>query len=502
VRDDPAQPPLVETTQGALRGAWDGGVATFRGIPYAAPPIGDLRFRPPEPFANWRGTRDATEFGPIAPQAPSRLSRVMGDFDLPQSEDCLTLNIWASALAGPPAPVLFWLHGGAFTSGAGSLPWYWGREFARNGRIVVVTVTYRLGPLGFLYLPGICDGNLGLMDQIAALRWVKANIARFGGDADAITVAGQSAGARSTAHLMADDATARLFRRAIVQSGPLDMPPLSPDEAAETGRRYVDLLGVPASDLKDLPAAKLIEAAGQLAQRTKRFADSRAPFNAVDDGAVVRGDPLAAIERGAGDGIEVLIGTTRDESAAHLVFDAEIHDADETKLRQRFETAFGKDAEQYLAEIRRLRPTGTSYAALVQLVTDTTFLRGSVAFAEARARQGRPAYLYRFDWQSPMRLLGACHCIELPFVFDNFADWTDAPMLAGADPAETAALAKAMHRAWIAFIKTGDPNHDGMPGWAPYDNRGRVTMRFDDVVEPVGDLAGVGWRRSLGAGSR
>ena len=327
----------------------------------------------------------------------------MGDFDVAQSEDCLTLNVWSPALDGAPAPVLFWLHGGAFTSGAGSLGWYRGQEFARDGRIVVVTINYRLGPLGFLYLPGLCEGNLGLLDQIAALHWVKANIARFGGDPDAITVAGQSAGARSTAHLMANDATAALFRRAILQSGPLGLPPFGPDQAAETGRQFLDLLGVAPSALRELPAEKLIAATGQLAQRMKRFAENRMPFNAVDDGVVVRGDPVAAAERRAAPGIDVLIGTTRDESAAHFSFDETILHATDAQVRQRFEGLFGAAADQFLDEFRRYRAVGTPYAVLTELITDTTYVRGSLAFAAARARHGRPAWLYRFDWQSPTR---------------------------------------------------------------------------------------------------
>ena len=484
-----AAAPIVELEAGALRGAWDDGIAVFRGIPYAAPPVGPLRFQPPQPAPRWAELRDATRFGPIAPQLPSRLNRIMGDFDLPQGEDCLTLNVWTPWPGGRRLPVLFWLHGGAFTSGAGSIGWYSGRSFAASRRAIVVTINYRLGPLGFLFWPGLSDGNLGLLDQIAALRWVKANIARFGGDPDAITVAGQSAGARSAGHLMANPDTAPLFRRAILQSGPLGQAPAPPDQAAAVTRDYLGLLEIDrgnAAELQRLPADRLIRAAGELARRAKRFADSRVPFNAVDDGKVVTGDPLAAIERGAGRGIDVLAGTTRDESAAHLAYDEDVLGADEAQVRRHFAGLFGADAEAKLTAIRRRRPGGSVYDVLVELGTELTFARATAAFAAARAEHGERAFLYRFDWQSPQPRLGACHCIELPFVFDNFPDWPGAPMLAGADPAVTRGLARSMHQAWLAFIETGDPNHAEMPAWPRYDGRSRRSMRFDSVVEVAG----------------
>ena len=192
----------------------------FRGVPYAAAPVGELRFSPPQPAPPWQGVRDATQDGPIAPQGRSRLAHVMGDFERPQSEDCLTLNIWTPAADSAKRPVLVWIHGGAFASGSGSLPWYSGERFAANGDVVVVSINYRLGALGFLCLPGVSDGNLGLLDQVAALRFVRDNIAAFGGDPDNVTVVGQSAGAASIAILMTMPPARGLFRRAILQSTP------------------------------------------------------------------------------------------------------------------------------------------------------------------------------------------------------------------------------------------------------------------------------------------
>ena len=200
---------VVRTKAGELRGAYENGIAVFRGVPYAAAPVGELRFAPPQPAPAWQGVRDATQDGPIPPQGRSRLAHVMGDFERPQSEDCLTLNIWTPAADSKKRPVLVWIHGGAFASGAGSLPWYSGERFAANGDVVVVSINYRLGALGFLCLPGVSDGNLGLLDQVAALRFVRDNIAAFGGDPDNVTVVGQSAGAASIAILMTMPQAAR-----------------------------------------------------------------------------------------------------------------------------------------------------------------------------------------------------------------------------------------------------------------------------------------------------
>src|SRR5829696_6547352 len=200
---NPVAEPVATTDCGTLRGTHEQGVAVFRAVPYAAPPVDTLRFKPPARPAPWTGERDATVDGPIAPQGPSRLRAAMGDFSYPQSDDCLTLTIWTPSPDAARRPVLVWLHGGAFISGAGSLPWYSGATMARRGDVVVVGVNYRLGALGFMHLPGVSLPNLGLLDQFAALEWVSRNIAAFGGDPDNITIAGQSAGGFSVLAMLA-----------------------------------------------------------------------------------------------------------------------------------------------------------------------------------------------------------------------------------------------------------------------------------------------------------
>jgi para-nitrobenzyl esterase len=257
--------PVARTKAGELRGVIENGVAVFRAVPYAAPPVSELRFAPPQPVPTWQGVRDATREGPIAPQGRSRLAHVMGDFQSPQSEDCLTLNIWTPGTDSAKRPVLVWIHGGAFSSGAGSLAWYAGDRFAANGDVVAVSINYRLGALGFLCLPGVSSGNLGLLDQIAALRFVRDNIAAFGGDPDNVTVVGQSAGAASIAIMMTMRPADGLFRRAILQSAPFGRISRNLDDAHRIGRRYVEVLGLKleeAARLKSVPIPDLIAAQG------------------------------------------------------------------------------------------------------------------------------------------------------------------------------------------------------------------------------------------------
>jgi para-nitrobenzyl esterase len=484
---------VVRTTAGDLRGAHANGVAVFRGVPYAAA----ARFVPPQPMLAWSGVRDAQRDGPIAPQGRSRLAHIMGDFERPQSEDCLTLNIWTPAADTKKRPVLVWIHGGAFSSGSGSIPWYSGERFAANGDAVVASINYRLGALGFLCLPGVSPGNLGLLDQVAALRFVRENIAAFGGDPNNVTVVGQSAGASSIAMLMTMPLARGLFRRAIMQSTPFGRLTRVLDDSHRVGRRLLDVLDLKpdeADKLKTVPVAQLIAAQGKLAGLEKKFADALAPFWPTIDGDVLPGPVRAALNAGAGADIDTMIGTTREEMAAFYCIDKEIDAADRAQVEGVFAKVFGAGFEPYYDEIRRMRASHANAALLGDLMSDAMFRIGSLRLAEWREEQGRPAYVYQFDWQSPAGF-ESCHCLEIPFVFNNFANWPDSPMLKGANPAETAGIAEAMHNAWIAFARSGIPEHAGLPAWPVYRRADRMTMRFDSMIGPVSDLAGLSWRK-------
>ncbi|MFE9928035.1 carboxylesterase/lipase family protein [Streptomyces sp. NPDC005533] len=494
---------VVDLPAGRLRGATERGVAVFRAVPYAAPPVGDLRWRPAQPHAGWSGTRDATVDGPSAPQMyVEGGDPVLGGHGSPPfGEDCLTLNVWTPAADGARRPVLVWIHGGGFVSGSGSLPGYSGETFARDGDLVVVSINYRIGPLGYLYTGEQGEqgeqsesGNPWLSDQLAALRWVKENIASFGGDPDLITVAGQSGGAVSTAALAGHPETQGLIRRVILQSPPfgLDLP--GPDASLERTATYLELAGAKdLAELRTLPWQELIGAAGGLFARTMRWGYWPTPFLPVVDGVTLRTHPAQALLDGAAADIDVMIGWTREEANFGFALDEGYAAATRKQVTDRIAETFGSEAAaEVYAAYERTRPGARPADVLMDLITDELFRVPAVRLAEARAAAGNPVWAYQFDLPTPAYegRLGAAHCFELPFVFDNFDQWTHAPFLAGLAPAVRDGLAYAMHRAWISFVRTGDPNHPDLPHWQPYDTGRRTTMRFDSVVTALDDLAG------------
>ena len=269
------------------------------------------------------------------------------------------------------------------------------------------------------------------------------------------------------------------------------------EDSQRIGRRLLDVLGLKpgeADKLKSLPFAKFIAAQGEVARLEKKFADALAPFWPVIDGEVYPGEVLPALKAGAGAGIDTMIGTTREEMAAFYCIDQEVAKADAAAVEGVFASLFPSGHKAIYDEIRRMRASHANAALLGDLMSDAMFRIGSLRMAEARADQGKPAYVYQFDWQSPAGF-ESCHCLEIPFVFNNLSNWTDSPMLKGADPSVMRGLAEAMHRAWIAFIRTGKPDHAGLPPWPVYRREDRMTMRFDTVIGPVSDLAGLGWRQ-------
>jgi len=474
----------VETKTGALQGVSERGVTVFRGVPYAAPPVGERRFAPPEPAHPWSGLRDATRHGPIAPQSPSRLRGAMGDFDRPQDEDCLTLTIWSPGTMGN-RPVLVWLHGGAWISGAGSLDWYDGATLAREGDIVVVGVNYRLGALGYLHHPGVSPGNLGTMDQALALAWVRDNIAAFGGDPGRVTLAGQSAGASSIGRLMLDSASRWLFHGAILQSGSFGRPPRTLAEAAGQGGDYLHILGIDADSadagrkMRVLPVEQLVAAQGTLARQGARFGETTPPFMPALAAATTRDALIADIAVAAGD-MPVLIGVTREEVHAFYAADPAMAAPDPAAVDARFA---GRRAHY---EARR--PGAGVMDWLADLASDETFIWPAMQLAGALRG---PTYAYQFDWSPPGSRYKACHCIELPFVFGTLDAFPGAGMLAGGDPGFMAALSATIRRSWIDFIRAGAPGGD----WPRYDPATRMTMVFDTVCAAHSDPAGIAWRQ-------
>ncbi|MFD0141725.1 MULTISPECIES: carboxylesterase/lipase family protein [unclassified Streptomyces] len=503
---------LVDLPAGRLRGAVEGGITVFRAVPYAAPPVGDLRWRPARPHPGWAGTRDATADGPSAPQLYTEGGDpVLGGHGSPPfDEDCLTLDIWTPGADEARRPVLVWIHGGGFVSGSGSLPNYSGETFARDGDLVMVSINYRIGPLGYLYTGpeegnDSGAGNPWLSDQLAALRWIAAHIASFGGDPENITVAGQSGGALSTAALAGLPETQGLIKRVILQSPPfgLDLP--GPDAYAERTAAFMELAGVKTvAELRGLPWQALMGATAGLFARTTRWGYWPTPFLPVIDGVTLTRHPVEALLHGAATGVDVMIGWTRDEANFGFALDPGYATADRERVTARIAETFGAEAAtEVYAAYERARPGARPADVLMDLITDELFRVPAVRLAEARAEAGRPVLAYQFDLPTPAYdgRLGAAHCLELPFVFANFDRWAHAPFLAGLDPAVRDGLADTMHRAWIAFARTGDPGHAEMPAWGPYETGTRTTMRFDSTVAAVGDLAGDA-RRLHGAATR
>lgn len=424
----------AKTTSGALRGRVEDGMAVFRGVRYAT----CERFGPPRPVPAWSGERDATADGPIAPQRPSRLEPVIG---VPepheQGEDCLNLTITTPGVDNRSRPVLVWFHGGAWISGAGSWKCYGGQRLAREGDVVVVSVGHRLGVLGYLQAPGISEGNLGLADQLAALRWVRENIAAFGGDPDTVTVVGQSAGAHTVQCLLGMPEAEGLFRRAVVQSSPAALGLGSPRAARQAAERFLPRLAAdprtaPVADILDAQSALAREAAGRLGLKSVPLFRPVAGAGPLPDAA--RWATCLAARAPA---LDVIIGTTGREMSAFYALNPA------------------------LRRLRRIPALGPATADAVERAAGAAvFGRPSRRLAARLSEAGARVWAYRFDYAAPASPFGATHCIELPFLFGTDTDWATAPMLAGADPHEIDTLGRALRTAWLGFIRTGIPTTD------------------------------------------
>jgi para-nitrobenzyl esterase len=485
---------VIKTQQGEVRGGAIDGVNSFKGIPYAAPPFGANRLRPPQPVEAWSGVRDALNFGSTVPQ-PSNLSslddllsEMLPNPSIP-GEDCLNLNIWSPDLGSVRQPVMVWIHGGLFEFGTGAA--YDGRHFAHDG-IVCVTINYRVGAEGFLDL-GDGNANLGLLDQIAALEWVRENIAAFGGDPDNLTIFGESAGAMSVATLLAMPRAEGLFRRAIAQSGAAHHT-ISAATARRVGRHLAKKLGVAATReaIAAVPVDRLLKAQIELNADLVAHPDpehwgrevvsAMLLWQPVVDGDVIPAPPLDRIAAGAGAGIEVLVGTNTNEHRAMLVLGGALDRVTPDSLASTI-AAYGLPLEATLFAYRALHPGASSGDLFAAIQTDWYWRIPAIRLADARAQGGSATYMYEFAWHSPEfnGLFGACHGMEIAFVFDTL-DKRFKPFmgpLLGNDPPQQ--LADKMHAAWIAFATNGNP------GWPKYDLSHRSTMRFDLTSAIVDD---------------
>jgi para-nitrobenzyl esterase len=481
----------ASTTAGPVEGIERDGIWQFRDVPYAASTAGPNRYRPPQPREPWTGARDATRRGPIAPQNPSPLESMLGSDSRPQSEDCLTLTVSTPSLDGA-RPVMVWIHGGGFTAGSGSIPWYDGRRLAGSGDVVVVSLNYRLGALGFCHVDSLLgedyagSGNLGLLDQVAALGWVAENIERFGGDPGRVTIFGESAGAMSVSTLLAMGQARGLFHRAVAQSGACRNVS-SPDQGAEVAEILLHHLGTNDPEIlleADVPTLLSAQQATQNQVFTGGARDLRLPFQPVLDGVVLSEHPLAALRAGAGAGAALLTGTTTEEWALfHLPSRAQKPLDDERLARwcDRLLTALGAEGEaaEVLDVYRRHRPGATPDDLWIAIGTDVAFRIPMLQLLEAHGPHAPGSWAYSFAYRSPAfgGLLGACHAIEIPFVFDVLDGPGVGALLGDVGPSQRA-LAAVVSQAWPAFAHSGDPRHESLPGWLPYDTERRPVMEL------------------------
>lgn len=468
--------PIATTASGKIQGERAGDVNIWRGVPYAAPPVGAGRFRPPSPPEAWEGIRDATRFGPVSHQPYDPNSPRFGSERPVLSEDCLYLNVWAPAEGGEGLPVLFWIHGGTFVTGSGSQPLFEGSSFAARGGVIVVTINYRLGPFGFLHLAPLGGGlasNVGLLDQIAALEWVRGNIAAFGGDPNRVTVFGESAGSMSIAALLAMPAAKGLFAGAVMQSGAVQVLP--PQLSSEIAAAFAAELGIGPQDdpgvLQSLPAAAILEAAARLSEKLPGGSLS-VPFQPVIDGVTLPVHPAVAVGQGAAAGIPLIIGTNLHEG--HLFFR-------EGSAAPDFATSLS--AMEMLMGVSGLDDDVADYPAnwegQADALTDFFFWSSSISFAE---RQGAhaPVWMYRFDATVPGHpLLGrAVHGAEISYVFHTLSHLKRLGVEA---TPEMSALSEDMQNAWVAFAKRGNPSTSEHV-WPQYRGEDRATMVFGEPV--------------------
>lgn len=498
--------PIVEIASGKLRGAHDRGVFAFKGIPYGASTAGRNRFKPPQPPQPWTGMRDCVAYAGHALQSPNRpkrrpvLETLLGPADAtPESEDCLTLNVWTPGLRdGAKRPVMVWLHGGAFAYGSANRAVTDGGNLARHGDVAVVSVNHRLNIFGFLHLEDIGgpawmhSGNAGVHDLVAALHWVHDNIETFGGDPGNVTIFGESGGGGKVSVLLAMPAARGLFHRAIIQSGAA-IRVSTRERANALAEAVLKQLGLGRDEcerLQTVPAERLLAAmapASRAVGRTRWPLLDRYDFGPVVDGDDLPQHPGEPTAPAIADDIPLMIGGTREESAFFLADDDAVWNGTltEEELRKRVAAVAGAETDNLLKAYRRAMPGSSPGDQLIAALTGSNFWVRTVLLAERYAVRPRaPVYMYSLDWQSPAHggRLKAHHAMDLPFVFDN-ADRADTT--AGAPGADE--LAARMSATWIAFARYGRPDNPAIPSWPTYTTQQRATMVLDTTCRVMHD---------------
>jgi para-nitrobenzyl esterase len=480
--------PTVETASGRISGTEERGVSIFKGIPYAAPPLSERRFRPPQSVEPWTGTRDALAYGSLAIQAdnvfalPPDLTAIfpLGGVEKP-SEDCLYLNVWTSGTSGATRPVLFWCHGGAFITGSGSSPWNDGANLCRLDAVVVVSFNHRLGALGYLHLEDIADdfagaGTAGIRDIVAALEWVRDNIAAFGGDPGNVTIFGESGGGAKVSVLMALPAAKGLFHKAIIQSGPA-LQMATREDGTKTARQFLAELGLGPRDagkLRSMPVENILLAQSVVQASVGRasIADRRRlGFNPVTDGAYFPGGPFNPEAPAVSAHVPLMIGSNKDEQSLFLGHLPWVTGANHDNLAAAMKPYLGDRSAEIVARYQEARPDLPADRLGLIIVGDLGVRMMSLQMVERKlAQKAADVFVYLFAWETPVLggRLRSCHTLEIPFVFNNL----EGAAITGTDPSRLP-LGETMARAWIAFARSGNP------GWPAYDTTTRPTMVFD-----------------------
>ena len=490
-RAQDAAPPIVTTAEGQLQGVPSRGVLSFLGIHYGADTGGANRFLPPAPPPSWGGVRVADRMGDRCPQPPvnmpPEMASVLSFSDLPTSEDCLVLNVWTPAVAdNAKRPVMVWLHGGGFFLGSGGDKYYEGSNLARGQDVVVVTLNHRLNVFGYLQLgpeagPEYADSNLaGMLDIVAALKWVKANIAQFGGDPDNVTIFGQSGGGSKVSTLLAMPAAQGLFAKAIIESGAA-VKVGTVEAATATRDKLYTQLGLQIGDvagLRALPTDTLMRAgarAGLLA------------YMPAVDGETLPANPFDPVGSPLSANVPIMVGSTKDEATNVVLSDPTWQTMTEEDLVTRVGGMVGpQEAANTIALYRAQAPNDRPMHLYTSIMTDMMFTSSSITLAERKyAQRAAPVYMYKIDWNSPVLggKLRSPHAVELPFIFDNV---DVSAGLVGAGPDQDA-MARLMSATFAAFARTGNPSIPGAPAWPAYTPQTRETFIYDVHPTVVSD---------------
>jgi para-nitrobenzyl esterase len=485
--------PPVRTTAGQVRGYVEEGVNQFKGIRYAAPPVGNLRFAPPQKPTPWNGVAETLNYGNSAMQLASgggavsypgkvgpALNQVFGSSRdrLMQSEDCLFLNVWTPGLDNAGRPVMVWFHGGGHNYGSGTWPAYDGHNMARDHNVVLVTVNHRLNAFGYLSVgdePGQA-GNVGGMDLVASLEWVRDNIAEFGGDPGNVTIFGQSGGGSKVSHCLIMPAARGLSHRAIIQSGG-GLATGDPDQARETAERVARELGTRPDDLgalRRVPAEDLLAAAIRV----------RGSFGPVADGDIVPRAPFTPAAPEMSHDVPLIIGYTKDERTLYNIGLDWWGTLSDEQLLQRARDIHGDRGEALVAAYRRIHPDYSNDYIFTD-ITNTHAYRAPTIAERKAAAGGAPVWMFQWDWEAPVDdgILRSPHTMEIPFVFNNV---DKGPLLLGS-AASTKWLGYIASASWANFARTGNPNVEGLPYWPSYDATDRATMLFDIENRVVSD---------------